>query len=84
LEVITAEETKQQEGDADQTSQAQREQCGVFTQCKICNIETHSRDYATVDEAVFSPSRERVAHRVASPRLVCRQATATNTWMTQE
>jgi hypothetical protein len=49
--------------------------CGVFTPCKNCNIETRSRDYVTVDEAVFSacraePNRERVAHRVASPRLV--------------
>jgi hypothetical protein len=34
-----------------------REQCGLFTSCKNCNIETCSRDYATVDEAVFSPSR---------------------------
>jgi hypothetical protein len=56
--------------------------CGVFTPCKNCNIETRSRDYATVDEAVFSPcraepkraeesrtdpSRERVAIRIASP-----------------
>jgi hypothetical protein len=49
---------------------------GVFTPCKNCNIETRSRDYATVDEAVFSPcrakesqtelSREWVAHRLAS------------------
>jgi hypothetical protein len=31
--------------------------CGVFTPCKNCNIETHSRDYATVNEAVFSPCR---------------------------
>jgi hypothetical protein len=29
--------------------------CGVFTPCKNCNIETRSYDYATVDEAVFSP-----------------------------
>jgi hypothetical protein len=62
--------------------------CGVFTPCKNCNIETRSRDYATVDEAVFSPYRaERsrdesriVSHRVPSPR----QATAINIWMTQE
>jgi hypothetical protein len=27
----------------------------IFTQCKNCNIETRSRDYATVDEVVFSP-----------------------------
>jgi hypothetical protein len=33
----------------------EREYCGVFTPCKNCNIETRSRDYATVDEAVFSP-----------------------------
>jgi hypothetical protein len=31
--------------------------CGLFTPCKNCNIETRSRDYATVDEAVFSPCR---------------------------
>jgi hypothetical protein len=31
--------------------------CGVFTPSKNCNIETRSRDYATVDEAVFSPCR---------------------------
>jgi hypothetical protein len=29
--------------------------CGVVTPCKNYNIETRSRDYATVDEAVFSP-----------------------------
>jgi hypothetical protein len=34
-----------------------REQCGVFTPCKNCKIETRSRDYAIVDEAVFSPCR---------------------------
>jgi hypothetical protein len=61
--------------------------CGVFTPCRNCNIETRSHNYATVDEAVFSPCRAeprsvvpwRVAHR-----LVCCQATAINTWMTQE
>jgi hypothetical protein len=66
--------------------------CGVFTPCKNCNIETRSHDYATVEEAVFSPCRAeprcavpwRVAHRLAWPRLVCCQATAINTWMTQE
>jgi hypothetical protein len=31
--------------------------CGVFTPCKNCNLETRSHDYATVDEAVFSPCR---------------------------
>jgi hypothetical protein len=31
--------------------------CGVFTPYKNCNIETRSRDYATVEEAVFSPCR---------------------------
>jgi hypothetical protein len=31
--------------------------CGVFTQYKNYNIQTRSRDYATVDEAVFSPCR---------------------------
>jgi hypothetical protein len=30
------------------------------------------------------PRRERVANRAASPRLCCCQATAINTWMTQE
>jgi hypothetical protein len=30
---------------------------GVFTPCKNCNFETRYRDYATVDEAVFSPCR---------------------------
>jgi hypothetical protein len=29
----------------------------VFTPYKNCNIETRSRDYATVDEVVFSPCR---------------------------
>jgi hypothetical protein len=29
--------------------------CGVFMTYKNCNIETRSRNYATVDEAVFSP-----------------------------
>jgi hypothetical protein len=31
--------------------------CGVFTPLKNCNFETRSCDYATVDEAVFSPYR---------------------------
>jgi hypothetical protein len=51
------------------------------------NIETHSHDYATVDEAVFSPCRDEshiASYRLASSRLVCCQATAINTWMTQE
>jgi hypothetical protein len=56
--------------------------CGVFTPCKNSNIETRSHDYATVDEAVISPSRA-VTSR-ASPRYVCCQTTAINTWMTQE
>jgi hypothetical protein len=30
-----------------------REQCGVFTPCKNRNLETRSRDYATVEEALF-------------------------------
>jgi hypothetical protein len=55
--------------------------CGVFTPCKNCNIETISRNYATVDEAVFSPCRA-VTSR-ASPCLVFSQAAAINTWMTQ-
>jgi hypothetical protein len=42
--------------------------CGVFTPCKNCNIETRSHDYATVDEAVFSPSHD--DPRIASPRLL--------------
>jgi hypothetical protein len=86
--------------------------CGVFTPFKNCSIETRSRDYATVDEAVFPPWRAKqnraepwrvahrlvsssitshrlaspliASHRLASPRLVCCQATAINTWMTQE
>jgi hypothetical protein len=65
---------------------------GVFTPCKNCNIESRSHDYATVDEVVFSPCEAEqsraepwwVAHRVGSSRLVCCQATAINTWMTQE
>jgi hypothetical protein len=51
--------------------------CGVFTPCKNCNMETPSRDYATVDEAVFSPCRteqsraepSRDESRIASHRL---------------
>jgi hypothetical protein len=31
--------------------------CGVFTPCKNCNFETRYRDYATIDDAVFSPCR---------------------------
>jgi hypothetical protein len=54
--------------------------CGVFTPRKGCNLETRSRDYATVDKAVFSPCqaepRSAMPWRVASPRLVCCQATA--------
>jgi Fe2+ or Zn2+ uptake regulation protein len=45
--------------------------CGVFTPCKNCNIETRSRDYATVDEAVFSSCRAEICRVVpsrASPR----------------
>jgi hypothetical protein len=41
---------------------------------KNCNIETRSRDYATVDEAIFSvPSRavtSRASRRIASLRLL--------------
>jgi hypothetical protein len=59
--------------------------CGVFTLCKNCNIETRSRDYAIVDEAVFSPCRAEdsrpepgraepwtngYSRRIASPRVV--------------
>jgi hypothetical protein len=48
--------------------------CGLFTLYKSCNIETRSRDYATVDEAVFSPSRAEICRavtsRIASPRLL--------------
>jgi hypothetical protein len=61
--------------------------CGVFMPCKNCNINTRSHDYATVNEAVFSPSRtepSRDESRVASPSLICCQATTINTWMTQE
>jgi hypothetical protein len=74
--------------------------CGVFMPCKNCNIETPSRDYAIVDEAVFSPCRaeqSRSELRKAEPiqavnkslfashRLTsCCQATAINTWMMQE
>jgi hypothetical protein len=45
--------TEERKGD----TRLRREQCGVFTPYKNCNIETLSRDYATVDEAVFSPCR---------------------------
>jgi hypothetical protein len=31
--------------------------CGVFTPCNNCNIEIRSHNYASVDEAVFSPCR---------------------------
>jgi hypothetical protein len=56
------------------------------------HARTRSRDYATAVEAVFSPCRAEpssavpwwVAHRLALPRLLCCQATAINTWMTQE
>jgi hypothetical protein len=47
--------------------------CGVFTPCKNCNIETHSHDYATVDEAVFSPCwAEQSRHEscIVSPHLL--------------
>jgi hypothetical protein len=40
--------------------------CGVFTPCKNCNLETCSRDYATVDDAVFSPSRAELCCAVTS------------------
>jgi hypothetical protein len=61
--------------------------CGVFRPCKNCNIESRSRDYATVDEAVFSPYRAELCSAVtsrSSPRLDCCQVTATITWMAQE
>jgi hypothetical protein len=61
--------------------------CGVFTPCKNCNIEIRSRDYATVDEAVFPPCRAELCRTVtsrASPRLSRCQAKALNTWTTQE
>jgi hypothetical protein len=40
--------------------------CGVFTPCKNRNLETRSRDYATVDEAVFSPCRAKFCSVVQS------------------
>jgi hypothetical protein len=52
--------------------------CGVFMPCKNCNIETHSHDYATADEAVFSLCQaklRRVVHYVASTHIICCQAT---------
>jgi hypothetical protein len=61
--------------------------CGLFTPCKNSNIETRSHDYATVVEAVFSPCRAEPSRAVtsrASPRIVYCQATAINTWLTQE
>jgi hypothetical protein len=48
--------------------------CGVFTPCKNCNIETRSRR---------AEPRSAMPWRVA-PRLARCQATAINTWMTQE
>jgi hypothetical protein len=55
----------------------------------VCMLDVYytERDYATADEAVFSPCRGEPYRAVmsrASPRLVCCQATAINTWMTQE
>jgi hypothetical protein len=53
FKVITAEETSEErKGD---TLGLRREQYGVFTPRKSCNLETCSHDYATVDEVVFSP-----------------------------
>jgi hypothetical protein len=43
--------------------------CGIFTPCKNCDVETRSRGYATVDEAVFSLSRtmtSRASHCLTS------------------
>jgi hypothetical protein len=62
--------------------------CGAFTPRKICNLEICSRDYATVDEAVFL--RAEVCHAVtsrASPRIASTSSLVgdtVNTWMTQE
>jgi hypothetical protein len=44
------------------------EQRGVFTPCKNCNFGKPSRDYTTVEEAVFSLCR--AAPHLASPRLL--------------
>jgi hypothetical protein len=47
--------------------------CDVFTPCKNYDIETCSRDYTTVEEAVFSPSQAlpcRDESRIASPHLL--------------
>jgi hypothetical protein len=49
--------------------------CGVFTPWKSCNFEIRSREYATVDEAVFSPCRAEFCpcvaeSHLASPRLL--------------
>jgi hypothetical protein len=49
-----------------------REQCGVFRPCKNCNIETRSRDYVRVDEAVFSPCRAELCHAVPSDCELCK------------
>jgi hypothetical protein len=62
---------------------------GVFTPCKNCNIETGSRDYATVDEVVFSPCRAEVCRAFtsrASPRIAIPRSLlgdTLNAWMTQ-
>jgi hypothetical protein len=46
-----------------------REDCGVFTPCKECNIETRSGNYATVDEAVFLRAMLSLASLVAKQQL---------------
>jgi hypothetical protein len=58
---IQAQRTKERKGDTPLGYSRQialkREQCGVFTPCKNCIIDTRSNVHALVGEAVFSPCR---------------------------
>jgi hypothetical protein len=89
------------EGDADQTSQAQRTEerkgdtplgysgrIALRREQELWHPNTLPRLCNSTRSGVFSvPGRAEprgVAHRVALPRLVRCQATAINTWMTQE
>jgi hypothetical protein len=48
------------------------------------NLETRSRDYVTIDEAVFSPCQAELCRVVTSRASARCQATAINTWKMQE
>jgi hypothetical protein len=82
LQTLQAQSTEERRGDTPLGYSGQitlrREQCGIFTPCKNCNIKTLPGLRNSRQSGVFSVTS------IALPRLICCQATAINTWLTQE